>query len=327
MPRSINPWAFEKLTRKFEVVSFARVDEMPDEARVDKQTWKDWGIRSNLVIPIPTDETVVYIIAINAVKKERTWPYKFIPRLQLLGEIFINALKRRKADQALNDSEERLSLAASSAEIGLWELDCSTRTFWATGLARKLFGFGSEETISMERFEASINPDDLGLVRQTIARALSAREPIDVEYRILVGDDRLRWISSRGRPHFKPTGEPDRLLGVSIDISERKQMEVDLKERLKEIEELKRRLENENLYLREELSLEKGFEKIVCGSKIFKKVLMEAEQVAATEATVLILGETGVGKGMVADVIHKMSPRKDGPARRKRRSTRQLGKT
>jgi PAS domain S-box-containing protein len=313
LPRSIHPWAFDKLVEKAEVVLFTEVDEMPDEAQVDKQTWRDWGIRSNLVIPIPKIETVVHVIAINAVKKERTWPEMFIPRLQLLGEIFVNALERRKAEQALRESEERLNIAASSAEAGVWELECSTRTFWATEQARRIFGYGPEEVISMERFEASVHPGDLELVRQAIAGALSAREPIDVEYRILVDNGRLRWISSRGRPYLNPTGEPDRLLGVSIDISGRKQMEADLRERLKEIEELKNRLENENLYLREELREKQGFERIVGESKALKSVVLSARQVASTDATVLILGETGTGKGMVANAIHQMSARKDRP--------------
>jgi GAF domain-containing protein len=97
LPRSINPWAYDRLTEKGEVVAYARVEDMPDEAHVDKQTWKDWGIRSNLTMPILSRESVVHIISINALRKERVWPEVFIPRLQLLGEIFVNALERRKA--------------------------------------------------------------------------------------------------------------------------------------------------------------------------------------------------------------------------------------
>lgn len=108
LPRSINPWAYEKLTHKGEVVSFARVDEMPDEARVDKQTWVDWGIRSNLVIPILRCESLVHLIAINAVQTERVWPEQFIPRLRLLGEIFVNALERSQAEEASRESERIL---------------------------------------------------------------------------------------------------------------------------------------------------------------------------------------------------------------------------
>ena len=88
LPRSIHPWEYEKLAVKGEVVSFARVDDMPDEAHVDKQTCIDWGIRSGLTMPILTGESAVHVICINAMKGERVWPEEFIPRLQLLGEIF-----------------------------------------------------------------------------------------------------------------------------------------------------------------------------------------------------------------------------------------------
>jgi transcriptional regulator with GAF, ATPase, and Fis domain len=67
------------------------------------------------------------------------------------------------------------------------------------------------------------------------------------------------------------------------------------------------------LYLHKELRKEKGFDKIVGDSKAIKSVVYAAKQVASTAATVLLLGETGIGKGMVANAIHQMSTRKDQP--------------
>jgi len=77
---------------KREVVAFSRLDDLPPEAKEDKKTWGEWGIRSNVNIPILVGES----IAINSVKKERVWPEALIPRLQLLGEIFVNVLERRQ---------------------------------------------------------------------------------------------------------------------------------------------------------------------------------------------------------------------------------------
>jgi formate hydrogenlyase transcriptional activator len=93
----------------------------------------------------------------------------------------------------------------------------------------------------------------------------------------------------------------------------RKQMEEQLRERLQEIERLKQRLEKENLYLQQEVKhLAEHFE-IVGQSSIMQNVLAQAQQVALTDSTVLVLGETGTGKELLARAIHGMSSRKDRP--------------
>lgn len=94
---------------------------------------------------------------------------------------------------------------------------------------------------------------------------------------------------------------------------ERKRMEFQLIKHLEEIEALKQRLESENIYLREEVKLLVEHLDIVGQSTAMQKILTEAEQVASTDATVLLLGETGTGKELLARAIHKMSLRKDRP--------------
>ncbi len=87
----------------------------------------------------------------------------------------------------------------------------------------------------------------------------------------------------------------------------------ELQTRLREIEALKQRLEQENIYLQEEIKLQHQHEEIVGQSEIMRKVLLEVEQVAQTESTVLIQGETGTGKELLARAIHQLSGRKDRP--------------
>jgi transcriptional regulator with GAF, ATPase, and Fis domain len=100
---------------------------------------------------------------------------------------------------------------------------------------------------------------------------------------------------------------------VFVNAMQRKKMEEQLRENLREIENLKQRLEMENIYLQEEVKLLVEHSEIVGQSSAVKTILAQAEQVAPTDSTVLILGETGTGKELLARAIHKMSNRKDRP--------------
>ncbi len=104
------------------------------------------------------------------------------------------------------------------------------------------------------------------------------------------------------------------LVAASIrDISDRKREELELRRALAEIERLRDRIEAENLYLREEIATVYGFNEFVGKSDVLQLLLEQIDRVAATDATVLILGETGTGKELVARAIHAHSNRKDRP--------------
>ena len=106
-------------------------------------------------------------------------------------------------------------------------------------------------------------------------------------------------------------GNPASILGATIDITARKQMEAHLNEKIQEVEGLKQRAEQENVYLKEEIGLLVEQTDIVGKSVAIQNVLSQAKQVARTDSTVLLLGETGTGKELVARAIHRMSRRKE----------------
>ena len=102
-----------------------------------------------------------------------------------------------------------------------------------------------------------------------------------------------------------------RSLAILTDNTERKNAEDALKKAQAEVEELKNRLHAENIYWRDEIKVKPNFEEIISGSEALKQVLRRVKQVSPTDTTVLIIGETGTGKELLAHAVHNNSTRQD----------------
>jgi PAS domain S-box-containing protein len=307
-----HPWIYQKMLAG-ETLAFS-TDELPVEAETDKETRRFYGVESSVALPLMIDnDRLLGILTFETLHRSHSWNEYEVKQLQLVAQVLCNALMRKRSEQELIESEARLSLAADSAEAGMWELDCNSGTFWATQQARKIFGYTSDEIVTLDRLERSVLGEDLGAVRSAMSNSFEKREKLKVEYGITTPDNQYKWICSSGRPYFNKDGSPSRMLGISVDISERKQLEHTLTNNLAEIELLKGQIEQENHYLREELTAEQGFEHVVGQCREFKKALASVRQVASTSATVLLLGETGTGKGVVAHTIHRMGERSSQP--------------
>jgi len=307
------PWCLQQLTAG-KVTAVSSIEDVPAEAARDQEVWRHYGIKTSLGIPLSVGGGPVFgVLSFNTMRAERTWPEALVKQLQLVAQVFANALARKQAERELRESEAKLRMATSAAGAGLWILALDSGDVWVTPKTRELFHFSPDEALTYESFFKVIHPEDRERVHQSVQQACQSGEHLLSEYRIVLSDGKIRWISARGQPHLSSTGEPQRLMGVSLDITEHKLLEEQLREQYREIEELKERLEKENFYLQEEIQLLLEHTGIVGQSLAMKRVMAQVEQVARTGSTVLIQGETGTGKELVARAIHRLSSRKDRP--------------
>jgi two-component system, LuxR family, sensor kinase FixL len=143
-------------------------------------------------------------------------------------------------DEALRQSEERMRLATAAVNLGIWEWDLSKDEIWATNARRALLGLPTSGKIALEDFICRLHPDDRDRVRHTIDDAIHSGEGFDSEYRLILPDGIVRWMSTRGSVHFGGDEKPARLLGISIDITARKQAELDAERDRSEVSHLSR---------------------------------------------------------------------------------------
>ena len=130
-------------------------------------------------------------------------------------------------DEALRQSEERMRLAAAAVNLGIWEWHLATNEIWATNARRAVLGWPSTGKVTFEDFISRVDPEDRSRIQQTINDAVSGGKDFESEYRLVLPDGIVRWMSTRGSIQFDNAGKASRLLGISIDITGRKQAELD----------------------------------------------------------------------------------------------------
>ena len=240
-----------------------------------------------------------------------------ISKIDLSGQTFYTVIlrdiaERVAAERALQESEERFRNMADSAPVMIWVSGEDKQCTYCNKQWLEFTGRSLDQEIGVG-WADSIHPDDYDRCLETFQRGSDDRKAFALEYRLRRKDGEFRWVYDTGTPRFSADHTFLGYIGSCNDITERKEAEVALRKGHDELRHLKEQLEAENIYLQEELQSDRTFGEIVGESDALKAVVFKIRQVAPTESTVLIAGETGTGKELVARAIHSASSRKDRP--------------
>lgn len=156
--------------------------------------------------------------------------------------LFLAALieERNRVEETLRERDERIGLAAETANFALWTIDFERHETWMSDKGRELFGFASNEALSRDAFLARVHPEDQDAVEETIERARASSLPFEIEYRLLRPDGETRWLIARGRYLRGDNGEISELIGVAIDISGQVKANLELRLQREEVARLSR---------------------------------------------------------------------------------------
>jgi formate hydrogenlyase transcriptional activator len=219
------------------------------------------------------------------------------------------AIERERKEEALRDSEQRFRVIVDTIPGFVFTLSAAGNIELLNRQALEYFGLPIEEWKSSSPKFEHVHPDDLPRVIDAWKRWLETGQPSDLELRQRRADGVYRWFQSRGLPARDTEGRITGWYILLTDIDDRKRAEGELEKAFEEIKRLKDRLHEENVILREQIDQAFMFEEIVGSSAPLKAVLSDILKVAPTDSTILITGETGTGKELIARAIHKNSQR------------------
>jgi len=208
------------------------------------------------------------------------------------------AIEQKRAEEKLRQDERELRQLIDFLPQHVLVLDAEGVLLQANRMLLDYNGHTLEEMQGVgtdKRHERDLHPDDLERTRSERRSGLASGVPFEIEKRMRGKDGRYRWFLFRYNPLLNEQGRVVRWFATATDIEERKQTE--------------QRVRNENVALREEIERSSMFEEIVGSSEALRRVLGEVSKVAPTDSTVLISGETGTGKELIARAIHSRSNR------------------
>ena len=273
--------------------------DVASDTRWDTYEWRALamahGLRACWSTPIlSSDEKVLGTFAIYS--REPGSPTA--QHQHLIGQIThlaTVAIEHKYAEEKLRQSEKELRRITDAIAQLICVLGPDGKTLYANRFVLDYSGLSIEEVMADDFRARFFHPDDIERSQDERQHALERGAPFELELRARRKDGQYRWLLIRYNPLRDEEGRIIRWYATGTDIDDRKQAE--------------ERIHKENLALREEIDHSSMFEEIVGSSEALRKVLVQVAKVAPSDSTVLVLGETGTGKELIARAIHKRSKR------------------
>jgi PAS domain S-box-containing protein len=229
------PW-FQQQMLAGRIVTLSSLEELPAEATHDREAGRQLGIKSNLTIPLSAGGgPSIGAFALNTTRAERDWPDELVKRLQLVAQIFTNALARTRADHALRASEARLAAGTELVGLGYYEVDYGARTCFIDERFREICGVPPDLQQGLEAVQfwmEHVHPSDLQHLldeRQKLHEGTVDR--ISAEYRYLHPAHGEKWVHHLARvAERSASGSEVRTFGVIRDITQQKRAELEAQE-------------------------------------------------------------------------------------------------